>query len=98
RRLLQASPTRGASDLVRADATLITAEKELAGVHLGEVVGVDAVVVVDERVYAADPPRRAGHDLVEDQAELVGGRIPAPEVDVVRSEEHTSELQSRENL
>src|SRR5690606_41421029 len=90
-RALPSFPTRRSSDLGSAAAAVVAA-----------VVTVTAVVPAVVTVEAAAPPRLG----VDDAAAVVaqGGRVGAVVPDVVaavlehRSEEHTSELQSRENL
>src|SRR5690606_41856319 len=86
-RLLHSFPTRRSSDLVEAETEQIDAEL----VRMFELPASQGALVV--RVVPGSPADRGGlrpFDLIT----AVGGRP----VNSARSEEHTSELQSRENL
>src|SRR5690606_41228069 len=87
---LHSFPTRRSSDLI--GIFIRTKDYRITGHHLTDLL----VRIIDQQ--ALDRQHALEHPVIVDHEQLVGMPGQLLETAQVRSEEHTSELQSRENL
>src|SRR5206468_11663090 len=93
-RYLPSSPTRRSSDLIDVDAPLMA----LAGIWRPRLIVARGLVdALTPEELAASVAHEAGHQRSRDNLKRLVMRA-VPDFQVVRSEEHTSELQSRSDL
>src|SRR5690606_41545669 len=91
-RLRPSFPTRRSSDLDRCG---LPAMRYAASVHAD---AADRVCTGDRHGFVLVGPRAARRDRADQLTLAIDGHAAAEGYRVLRSEEHTSELQSRENL
>src|SRR5690606_41038965 len=93
---LQSFPTRRSSDLAREAGVMEERQRMAAEIHDTLAQGLTGIITQLQAAHQADDWRRNVDNAVQLARESLAEARRS--VHAVRSEEHTSELQSRENL